>query len=42
MHGHATGMLIGGFTALMPQSLHPLAMAGVDQHSDFRADPVGD
>ncbi|MFB6814410.1 oxygenase MpaB family protein [Streptomyces sp. NPDC056347] len=41
VHGHATGMLTGGFAALMLQSLHPLAMAGVDQHSDFRADPVG-
>jgi uncharacterized protein (DUF2236 family) len=25
----------------MIQALHPLAMAGVDQHSDWRADPVG-
>ncbi|MFJ9621915.1 oxygenase MpaB family protein [Streptomyces sp. NPDC101181] len=41
VHGQATGMLVGGFAALMLQSLHPLAMAGVDQHSDFRADPVG-
>ncbi|MER6529628.1 oxygenase MpaB family protein [Streptomyces sp. NPDC001508] len=41
VHGHPTGMLTGGFAALMLQSLHPLAMAGVDQHSDFRADPVG-
>ncbi|MFF4755060.1 oxygenase MpaB family protein [Streptomyces sp. NPDC002514] len=41
VHGHLTGMLTGGFAALMLQSLHPLAMAGVDQHSDFRSDPVG-
>ncbi|WP_345645197.1 oxygenase MpaB family protein [Streptomyces tremellae] len=41
VHGQATGMLAGGFAALMLQSLHPLAMAGVDQHSGFRADPVG-
>ncbi|MDH6696734.1 oxygenase MpaB family protein [Streptomyces griseoviridis] len=41
VHGQATGMLTGGFAALMLQSLHPLAMAGVDDHSDFRADPVG-
>ena len=27
--------------ALMVQALHPLAMAGVDQHSDWRQDPVG-
>jgi uncharacterized protein (DUF2236 family) len=32
-------MLIGGISALMLQTLHPLAMAGVDQHSDFRSDP---
>jgi uncharacterized protein (DUF2236 family) len=25
----------------MLQALHPLAMAGVDQHSDWREDPVG-
>lgn len=41
VHGHPTGMLTGGFAALMLQSLHPLAMAGVHQHSDFRSDPVG-
>ncbi|WP_245766680.1 oxygenase MpaB family protein [Streptomyces colonosanans] len=41
VHGHLTGMLTGGFAALMLQSLHPLAMAGVDQHSDFRSDPAG-
>ncbi|MBC2904342.1 oxygenase MpaB family protein [Streptomyces cupreus] len=41
VHGHPAGMLTGGFAALMLQSLHPLAMAGVDQHSDFRTDPVG-
>jgi uncharacterized protein (DUF2236 family) len=41
VHGHPTGMLSGGFAALMLQSLHPLAMAGVDQHSDFRTDPTG-
>jgi uncharacterized protein (DUF2236 family) len=41
VHGHPTGMLTGGFAALMLQSLHPLAMAGVDQHSDYRSDPVG-
>ncbi|MGW3496504.1 oxygenase MpaB family protein [Streptomyces sp. NPDC001020] len=41
VHGHLTGMLTGGFAALMLQSLHPLAMAGVDQYSDFRSDPTG-
>ncbi len=32
---------VGGLRALMIQALHPLAMAGVDQHSDWREDPVG-
>jgi uncharacterized protein (DUF2236 family) len=41
VHAHPAGMLAGGFAALMLQSLHPLAMAGVDAHSDFRTDPVG-
>jgi len=36
-----TSMFIGGLRALLLQSLHPLAMAGVAQHSDFRADPWG-
>ncbi|HEY0716373.1 MAG TPA: oxygenase MpaB family protein, partial [Streptosporangiaceae bacterium] len=31
---------IGGLRSLMIQALHPLAMAGVDQHSDWRGDPV--
>lgn len=33
--------LIGGLRALMVQTLHPLAMAGVAQHSDYRHDPWG-
>jgi uncharacterized protein (DUF2236 family) len=32
---------VAGLRSLMIQALHPLAMAGVDQHSDWRADPVG-
>jgi uncharacterized protein (DUF2236 family) len=32
---------VAGLRALMMQALHPLAMAGVDQHSDWRRDPVG-
>jgi len=32
---------IAGLRALMMQALHPLAMAGVDQHSGWRQDPVG-
>lgn len=34
-------MFVGGLRALLLQSLHPLAMAGVAQHSDFRDDPWG-
>ncbi|WP_051970733.1 oxygenase MpaB family protein [Kitasatospora azatica] len=41
VHGHPAGMLTGGFAALLLQSLHPLAMAAVDAHSDFRTDPTG-
>lgn len=41
VHADPPGMLMGGFASLMLQSLHPRAMAGVDQHSDFRTDPVG-
>jgi len=33
-------MLIGGLAALMLQTLHPLAMAGVAEHSDFRERPL--
>ena len=35
------GSTVAGLTALMVQALHPLAMAGVDQHSLWREDPVG-
>jgi len=34
-------MFVGGLRALLLQSLHPLAMAGVADHSDYRADPWG-
>jgi uncharacterized protein (DUF2236 family) len=36
-----TSMFIGGIRALLLQSLHPLAMAAVAQHSDYRGDPWG-
>ena len=39
VHAELPSMLIGGISALMLQTLHPLAMAGVDQHSDFREEP---
>jgi uncharacterized protein (DUF2236 family) len=32
---------VGGVRALFLMALHPLAMAGVDQHSTFRDDPFG-
>jgi uncharacterized protein (DUF2236 family) len=34
-------MIAGGLRALMLQTMHPLAMAGVAQHSRFRDDPLG-
>jgi uncharacterized protein (DUF2236 family) len=40
IHADAS-MFIGGLRAILFQSLHPLAMAGVAQHSDYRADPWG-
>ena len=40
VHGDAS-MFVGGLTALLLQSLHPLAMAGVAGHSDYRGDPWG-
>jgi len=40
VHGDAS-MFIGGLRALLFQSLHPLAMAGVADHSDYRHDPWG-
>ena len=39
---HADPILwIAGLRALLLQAVHPAAMAGVLQHSDFRADPWG-
>jgi len=32
---------VTGLRSLLMQALHPLAMAGVDQHSGWRRDPVG-
>ena len=40
VHGDAS-MFVGGLRALLLQSLHPLAMAGVAAHSDYRGDPWG-
>lgn len=40
VHGDAA-MFVGGIRALLMQSLHPLAMAGVMDHSGFEGDPWG-
>jgi uncharacterized protein (DUF2236 family) len=40
VHADAS-MFVGGLRALLLQSLHPLAMAGVAQHSNYRDDPWG-
>lgn len=41
VHADFPGMLSGGLCALMLQVLHPLALAGVWDHSNFRTDLVG-
>ncbi|MDE1164487.1 MAG: oxygenase MpaB family protein [Pseudomonas sp.] len=41
VHGDFTSMLVGGISALMLQALHPLALAGVWDHSNFRSDMLG-
>ncbi len=40
VHGDAS-MFVGGLRALLLQSLHPAAMAGVAGHSGYRGDPWG-
>ncbi|MDX1757503.1 MAG: oxygenase MpaB family protein [Marinobacter sp.] len=41
VHGDFPSMLCGGISALMLQMLHPLALAGVWDHSNFRDDMIG-
>ena len=41
LHSDLPAMLIGGVASLFLQSLHPLAMAGVADHSDYKRDPLG-
>ncbi|PMS23180.1 histidine kinase [Trinickia dabaoshanensis] len=41
VHADFTSMMIGGISALMLQALHPLALAGVWDHSTFRTDMRG-
>lgn len=40
IHADFPGMMAGGLGALMLQSLHPLALAGVWDHSNFRSDTL--
>lgn len=41
VHGDFPSMLCGGIAALLLQMQHPLALAGVRDHSDFRTDLFG-
>ena len=41
VHADLPAMLIGGVSALLLQTLHPLAMAGVAEHSSYQEDPLG-
>ncbi len=41
IHSDLPAMLIGGVAALLFQMLHPLAMAGVAEFSNYREDPLG-
>lgn len=41
VHGDFSSMLCGGISALLMQMLHPLALAGVWDHSTFRQDMMG-
>ena len=41
IHADFAGMLSGGLCALMLQTLHPAALAGVWDHSNFRDDLIG-
>ncbi len=41
VHGDVTSMMIGGVSSLLLQMLHPPVLAGVWDHSGFRADMQG-
>ncbi|MGB7406213.1 MAG: oxygenase MpaB family protein, partial [Pacificimonas sp.] len=41
VHGNVVTMMIGGVSALFLQMLHPGALGGVWDHSDFRKDMLG-
>ncbi|MCH9815876.1 MAG: DUF2236 domain-containing protein [Actinomycetia bacterium] len=40
VHG-SVATFLGGIRSLLLQALHPLALAGVNRHSNYRADPFG-
>ncbi len=41
VHGDLASMVVGGLAALLLQTLHPLAMAGVADHSNYQEDAIG-
>ena len=41
VHGDVTSMMVGGVSGLLLQMLHPAVLAGVWDHSNFRADMHG-
>jgi len=41
VHGDVGSMMVGGVTSLLMQMLHPAVLAGVWDHSNFRADMHG-
>ena len=41
VHGDVASMMVGGISGLLMQMLHPAVLAGVWDHSDFRADMHG-
>ncbi|MCJ8158477.1 oxygenase MpaB family protein [Sphingomonas sp. LaA6.9] len=41
VHSDVTTMMVGGTSALLLQMLHPAALAGVLEHSNFRDDMLG-
>lgn len=41
VHGDVASMMVGGVAALLLQMLHPAVLAGVWDHSNFRADMLG-
>jgi uncharacterized protein (DUF2236 family) len=41
VHGDVTTMMVGGVSGLLLEMLHPTALAGVWDHSNFRTDMLG-